>query len=66
MLTPQDSHLRYHRGHYMALTVYLQTDKKEHHRYINGAPNTQVWQEVSNLNYDIRLQVSQMPPFNSS
>lgn len=66
MLTPQDSHLHYHHGHCMALTVYLQTDKKEHNCCINGAPNTHVREEVSNLNHGIRLQVNQMPPFNSS
>lgn len=66
MLTPPDSHLHHHHGHRTALTVHLQTDNKQHHRCVNGTPNTHVLQEVSNLNYGIRLQVSQMPPFNSS
>lgn len=49
MLTSQDSHLHHHHGHHMALTVYLQTDKKENHHCINGARNTHIREEVSNL-----------------
>lgn len=50
MLTFQGSHLHYHHGHHMALTVYhLQTDKKN---------NTNVSTELPTLIYDRKFLIS--------